>query len=426
LFWFGIFSIFYGIRELARLDIVHLQFEFSETIWHFVVSFLNYLIIIPAFLFTENFYGKGWNNSVRWLSWGFSVYAIWGILKDIYTSTPYSTLDPGRIMLIVLPLVILSGIYFKYQSNKIQRVYILVIGATLFIISVLNEHLVSMEIVPWHIRFETYGFMILIFCLGYMAVRQFIDNERQLVSIEEEMRSARLIQETIIPVKSPEIDGISTSMRYLPMASVGGDFFDFITAGNEELGILISDVTGHGVSAAMVSSMLKVAFSDQQENISNPAEVIRHLNKMICRQVNDVYCTACYLYINLREGTASYASAGHPPVLKINKGDESLEEFNENNLMLGVAEETKYENYLIDIKPDDRILLYTDGIIEAENNAEELFGEERLKSFLRSNSVKNIDTLADYLLNTVVEWSVDRKKESQSDDIALVIIDIEK
>jgi sigma-B regulation protein RsbU (phosphoserine phosphatase) len=128
----------------------------------------------------------------------------------------------------------------------------------------------------------------------------------------------------------------------------------------------------------------------------------------------------------LEDNTARYASAGHPPMLVMHIKDGSLEEFNENNLMMGVIENTKYENYLIDIKPRDRILLYTDGITEAENNNEELFGENRLKYFLKSNFGKNIDSLADNLLNTVVEWSDAMKKETQSDDIALVIIDIEE
>jgi sigma-B regulation protein RsbU (phosphoserine phosphatase) len=131
---------------------------------------------------------------------------------------------------------------------------------------------------------EPYGLFVLICCLGYAATRRVLANERMLVSLGEEMRAATQIQNSILPHSKPDMVSFNLAVRYAPMTAVAGDFYDFLVIRPGCLGIVVADVTGHGVPAALVASMVKVAVAAHTDVRAEPGKVIAGLNFTLCRQ----------------------------------------------------------------------------------------------------------------------------------------------
>jgi serine phosphatase RsbU (regulator of sigma subunit) len=222
----------------------------------------------------------------------------------------------------------------------------------------------------------------------------------------------------------PRIEGLQIATRYLPMTAVAGDFYDFLIFDNKRLGILVADVSGHGVPAALVASMVKVALTSQAGSGSDPARLISGLNDLLCKQLRGPLVTAGYLYLDMGKRTAQYCGAGHPPLLLFRQTIQRLYEFEENGLILGFRSNEDYPNIEIDLESGDRILMYTDGIVEAGNVSEEFFGEKRLKETIAVHQHSSPDDFATVLLNEVDSWTRRDGSSAQSDDITVVVIDV--
>src|SRR6516165_5945254 len=138
---------------------------------------------------------------------------------------------------------------------------------------------------------------------------------QQLLAIQKELETARLIQRSILPETVPQIDGLDIAARYVPMASVAGDFYDFIVVDNKHVGILIADVSGHGMPAALIASMLKIALAAQSAHADDPARVLQGLNQALCGKFQHHYVTAAYAFVDMAKRKLTYAGAGHPPLL---------------------------------------------------------------------------------------------------------------
>ena len=134
----------------------------------------------------------------------------------------------------------------------------------------------------------------------------------RLREIQRELETARQIQFSILPEKTPKMAGVDIAARYIPMSSVAGDFYDFIAVDEQHLGILVADVSGHGMPAALIASMLKIAFAAQTMHADNPAQVLQGLNQALCGKFQHQYVTASYAFVDMEKRTLTYAGAGHP------------------------------------------------------------------------------------------------------------------
>jgi phosphoserine phosphatase RsbU/P len=246
---------------------------------------------------------------------------------------------------------------------------------------------------------------------------------RQLVEINTELEMARQIQLSILPSSTPKISGLDIVARYIPMTSVAGDFYDFIVVDEKHVGILIADVSGHGLPAALIASMLQVALTAQVRHASEPGKVLAGLNQALCGKFQHNFVTAAYVYVDLEKNIVNYGGAGHPPLLLWRKSTASSSQLLENGLVMGQFEEATYDSLQVPIEPGDRFFLYTDGILESANPAQEEFGTERFMKFMESNNKLPAGPFADALLLELARWLEQPPGEGHKDDISLLAVD---
>src|SRR5882757_2742405 len=154
---------------------------------------------------------------------------------------------------------------------------------------------------------------------------------RQLFTIQKELETARQIQLSILLSEIPKIESLDIAARYVPMTAVAGDFYDFIVVDEKRIGILAADVSGHGMPAALIASMLKIALSSQVGHADDPAQVLLGLNQALCGKFEHHFVTAAYIFVDMQKLTLSYAGAGHPPLL-LWGGSQGLRSVEENGL----------------------------------------------------------------------------------------------
>jgi serine phosphatase RsbU (regulator of sigma subunit) len=245
-----------------------------------------------------------------------------------------------------------------------------------------------------------------------------------LITIEHELETARQIQSFILPREMAKMKGLEIAARYVPMAMMAGDFYDFLVIDDSRIGILVADVSGHGVPASLIASMVKIAFVSQTPNASDPARVLAELNQILCGKLESDFVTAGYLYIDTGKQTASYAGAGHPPLLIWRQAEQKIFEFRTGGVVLGQFDEAQYEAIELNCGRGDRFFLYTDGIVEASNMSDELFGWERFKACIISNSELPSDKLVDKLIEDLNNWAAKGSSTTLDDDLTLVVVDV--
>lgn len=245
----------------------------------------------------------------------------------------------------------------------------------------------------------------------------------QLANINSELEMAREIQLAILPSEIPKMKGLEIAARYLPMASVAGDFYDFIIVDERHVGILAADVTGHGLPAALIASMLQVSLAAHSAHVSDPGLVLAGLNRALCGKFKRHFVTAAYIFVDMEMNSISYAGAGHPPLLMWRTLTGSTSEVEENGLVLGHFPDETYSVAHLPVEPGDKAVVYTDGILESKNPSEEMFGVDRFKQFLDSNHTLGADQFVDSLLEELARWSGHPTGHGQQDDITVLTID---
>jgi serine phosphatase RsbU (regulator of sigma subunit) len=208
------------------------------------------------------------------------------------------------------------------------------------------------------------------------------------------------------------------------MTAVAGDLYDFTAVRPGSIGILVADVTGHGVPAALVASMVKIAVSTQTGRHGEPAKVITGLNSILCHEAQGQYATAVYVYLDETNRVGRYSAAAHPPPLIWRRSTQTLHQLNETGLLLGVRPDERYLEVEFTILGGDRLLLYTDGLLEAENAAGQSFGDVALAQFIQARQDLGAELFVEQLLKGVLDWSRESGQPGQSDDITMVVIDV--
>jgi sigma-B regulation protein RsbU (phosphoserine phosphatase) len=319
------------------------------------------------------------------------------------------------VLVIILAVPRLSRKYLVLPHRAVM-----VVGTLVFAIEALYYFVARL------LHYQTYritgslGLAALLFSFGYVAVQIALAGERRLLSIESELVIAQEIQASILPSKSPEVKNLRVAAVYRPMTAVAGDFYDFIAVDESRAGFLVADVTGHGVPAALIASMIKVAIQSLVPCAHDPREVLSGLNRILFAQLRAQLVSAAYLWVDTEKRKALYSAAGHPPMLSWRGG--KLERIESNGLLLGVLPDAEYPVCEMAIQAGDRFLLYTDGVSEPENGSGEAFGEHRLEEVVRKNRLSAPSELLEQVLAGIRDWQP--ASVEQKDDMTLVAIDV--
>ena len=351
--------------------------------------------------------------------------AVAGISIFVFTGSPDKLIPLNNLLavfdlLLLLTVIIVPSLSQKYLMLPSRGV--LAVGSTVFILEAVFVNLsrpFGYEILRvW----DSLAFAVLLFSLGYVALQIVFANERRLLSIESELAVARQLQFSILPTTTPDLRNLRIAAVYEPMTEVAGDFYEYLPVDEYRVGFLVADVSGHGVPAALIASMIKVAAQTVTAWANDPGEVLRRLRDILSAQLQGQFVSVAYLWIDTESRTASYSAAGHPPLLCWRAANSSLARIESNGMLFGVTFDTDYPVREIPISTNDRFLLYTDGFSEPENAAGESFGDRRVEQLVRENPSRSAAELSLLLLDEVRKWQP--SSVTQQDDITLLVIDV--
>lgn len=409
LFWLGLFAILYGCRLWTDTGLMRLIAPRSDFFDKMRMA-SSFVIAIPAFLFfrATGLLARIGNLVAYWAS-GLQLCFLIAMLLGV----PIRLLDRANSLLVVFGLLLLAFQAFRTRATSRDMVVVRS-GLLVFIVFALWTNI--RDFFAQAPNIEHYGFAVFLACLGYVAVRRAIEGEQQLHDLTQELEIAKRIQLSILPGEFPSSKSFRVAARYVPMRSVAGDYYDFLVGSDTEAGLLIADVSGHGVPAALIASMVKMAASSQRASIDKPAELLTAMNDSLCGNTQDQFITAAYVHLDAELRKLRYSAAAHPPMLLLRKGE--VTPIQENGLMLALFPQADYTCATQDLEPGDRILLYTDGITEAANDREEQFGLERLSKLLRETAEHTHKETIDRIISAVQSWA-----SSQEDDLTVIVCD---
>lgn len=426
LLYFGMFVILYAIRVFLRDPVFLSVFAISLPIAGHIIRAITFTMALPTlFLFLEVVQAR-WRRIILWALGVQLVFAPLAILFD-FLGIERRAVDIGNSLLVLASWILLIFLLFIFRPpGRLPReLSIVAVGLVVFGLFVLHANLVGLRMLPGR-DVEPIGFLVFVFSLGYLVAHRVTAREESLFEIQKELEIAEQIQTSILPREVPRLGGIEIAARYLPMSAVAGDFYDFLPLEGNQLGVLIADVAGHGIPAALIASMLKVAFAVQAVNAKDPARVLVGLNEALCGKFEAHFVTAAYLYADLEAKIMRYAGAGHPPLLFSNRLNGIASLIEENGLFLGMFPRATYSSLEIPLKPGDRYVLYTDGLPESKNATNEEFGLSRCEQFIESHPTLTAAELADGLLSEIARWSARSSERLREDDMTLIVIDCQE
>ena len=234
--------------------------------------------------------------------------------------------------------------------------------------------------------------------------------------IEQELRVARLIQQTLLPKQLPALDGWEFARRYQPARAVGGDFYDFIELPDGNIGLVIGDVTDKGVPAALVMATTRSILRSAAQRLGSPGEVLQRTNESLCGDIPpNMFVTCFFGMLDASTGRLRYANAGHD--LPQHRHASGVDQLTAYGMPLGLLPGMTYDDHETVMAPGDLLLLYSDGLVEAHNPEREMFGFPRLRELMGQRSFGGEATV-DFLLDQLERFTGDGWE--QEDDITLV------
>ncbi len=253
-----------------------------------------------------------------------------------------------------------------------------------------------------------------------LLIRGWLTEHDKLVSIQNDLSVSREIQEAILPKKFPPFPNEPNFDIYASMVAaneVGGDFYDFFMIDKHRLGFVIGDVSGKGISAAIFMAVSRTLIRATALKGDSVSDCIHYVNNLLCRDsVSSMFVTVFYGILNTQTGEVDYVNAGHnPPYLISSDGIQQVEMT--NGLALGVLDDFSFRSKKLYLNKGNKLLLYTDGVVEAFNREELAYGEQKFEEFLNNNVNQSIETIINKSFTDVSDF-VDGAP--QSDDITLL------
>jgi len=236
--------------------------------------------------------------------------------------------------------------------------------------------------------------------------------------LEEQLRIAREVQLSLLPTAVPQVPGLDLGGVNIPSEGIGGDYFDFIPIVDGHLGIVVADVVGKGIPASLIMASFRAFLRAEIRNNYAIRTIFGKVNKLLTESLKpNQFVSAFYGVLDLERRRFTYSNAGHHPAIVL-RPDGQVRLLSSGGTVLGILDGTTYNERVIDLVPGDILLLYTDGVVEAENEAEEMFGRQRLEDFVRANAAMSARELCEQLCAELTRFS---RRAYPEDDTTIVV-----
>jgi len=412
----------HAVNRLAGDQVVRLAIGGLPEVWIWIWTITNYFIPPPWGLLVEQVVGPGWKSSIRRTWQMFVVYAVTASLVDLTVGRPGTAAVASQPVVLLGALVALANLSFG-PVRLVSELRALRVGYLAFMALAILDSLSALRILPWRIASSQFGLFAFVGCLVYTVASRALRDQRRLQAVDQELATARRIQTALLPRVAPDIRGARLAFRHVPAAAATGDLYQFLVVGPRAAGILVADVSGHGVAAALIASMVKVAASAQQPQADDPARVLAGIHLALARELpSGQFVTAVYVYVDLERRLVRHASAGHPPALIQRAGDGAIVPAGATGPLLISLAPAEYPVSEWALAPGDRLLLYTDGVTEALGAGEEMFGLERLTAVMTGGAV-GPEALLTSVIDAVRNFT-GRPESSFEDDCTLVALEV--
>ena len=424
IFYLSILNFSFGLNFLNENPLIQLTELPSPYFWNYAMPIVAFIIPVAFILFIRYFIGGwGWKKSILLLL----IYSVFqGIVKIVaqYSEPAKDIYGTTNTIFGFLAVLVLFFHLFLPEMRKNKEVQVIGAGLGFYLLSVFYDNLTRFHWLPSNFSFDDPAYMVFNLCLIYVAFLRITNTEKEYLAVKQDLETARNIQNAILPEGNPKGVGYEVSSAYLPMALIGGDYYDYQIPNDSHIGLLIADVSGHGISAALIASMLKVAFASQVDNSRNPALVLKQINHSLNGQLNNEFITAGYLGIDLLTKELTYSSAGHPPMVFYRRQSNEMNEIKVSGIPIGVMADAQFTETKMQLITGDRLVLYTDGITDVFNLGGESMGKTRFFDLIKETKNLLADDAIEGILSSINKWSGKKEMESHDDDITLIVFDV--
>ena len=279
-----------------------------------------------------------------------------------------------------------------------------------------------------------------IMVVGFMFITLIVENRRRkkyyneydiaykknydTLRMKKELEYAQQLQLSMLPERYAVVNDLEISAISIPATEVGGDYYDYFKLSDEKIGIFICDVSGHGVASALLLSGIRSCMHLILEETDDPKVIFTKLNRVIRKtQSRKMFVTAIFAVIDKKTNKCTLYNAGHLPPYKISGESNEIYKLKKHGLTLGAADNIyadESKEIVIDFKKRDKLILYTDGVNEAQNEKRDEYGIDKIEEFLNSNSDKKTNQIIDDLVADVNKFT---QNKIQSDDLTIIAVE---
>jgi sigma-B regulation protein RsbU (phosphoserine phosphatase) len=233
--------------------------------------------------------------------------------------------------------------------------------------------------------------------------------------------AAKLQKRLVLPQSPPNWEEVSWGIHFAPLDPLGGDYYDFARPDNDHIGVLISDASGHSIPAAMVAIMARLAFAESSPLTTKPGEVLAAMNRRLVDLTDERFVTGFYGILDRRTRTFTYANAGHPFPLRYRHSTGLCEELSARGFLLGITPDEVYTEKSVVLEPGDRLLFFTDGVLDSRDERGESLGTSRLAEMLKNYSTDSAKIMMEHMAQDLNTFCGNVKP---IDDITMLVAEI--
>ncbi|WP_244279835.1 SpoIIE family protein phosphatase [Leptospira brenneri] len=417
------------INSFSTGFIQYIEIGNSHTWKNYLFPITIYLTSVFGLLFTIEFLETEKNfPKITKLTKGFILFFI-SLIFSIFFLEQRSFIQLGVTLVIVpifLVLIISLMVFFK-SKRKLETLLFLLAFGSILLGGALNTLTVQGWIRPVHLSSYSLplGSAIEVFFLSMALVLKVSDYRKATEEKQEldlQLKIAQKLQNGLLPQKRTHANGHALGFRYLPATDIGGDFVQIIVKENE-IGLFLCDVSGHGIPAAMIASMTKVSLQIWDDSLDKPVYAAERIRLSLLSSLAGHFLSAFFVYINQKEKMIKIANAGHHPMIYLDR-EGNLKHITSPGRAMNEYVESGLVEKTLSLPDSGTLILYTDGVLEARNaNQGELFGEDRFHALLQTLATKTPQNICDQVITEIEKF---QKSKRSDDDITILAISLEK